>query len=65
MINEAVWVGPGTAARNTSRASRRESIKIGSFSQDNILIATPWLLPTDLVETFSGSALVRKHIDHP
>ena len=31
MINDGAWVGPGTAARKTSRTSRRESIKIGRF----------------------------------
>ena len=31
IINDGAWVGPGTAARKTSRTSRRESIKIGTF----------------------------------
>ena len=44
------WVGPGSAARNTGRTSRRESIKIGTFpaGQYNI-IATPLLLRFGLV----------------
>ena len=31
IINDGVGVGPGSAARNTSRTNRRESIKIGTF----------------------------------
>ena len=31
IMNDGAWVGPGTAARKTSRTSRRESIKIGTF----------------------------------
>ena len=36
-----VGVGPSTAARSTSRTSRRESIKNGTFRLDNISSATP------------------------
>ena len=31
IINQGVGVGPGSAARNTSRTSRAESTKIGTF----------------------------------
>ena len=56
-------MGPGSAARNTRRTSRRESIKIGTFpaGQYNI-IAAPLLLRFGLVFIFSGSELVRKQI---
>ena len=50
------------SSRNTSSTSRRKSRKIGDISgpADNIIIATPLLLPMDVVDIFSGSELVRK-----
>ena len=53
MMNQRVGVGTRSAARNTCRTSRSESIEI-----DNIFLATPLLLPMDLVQTFWGFELV-------
>ena len=48
-IHRGVGVGPGSAVPSTSSTSRRESIKIGAFWADNIIVANPLLLPMDLV----------------
>ena len=56
------WVGPGSAARNTSRTSRRDQLKSGRFWLDSIIIASPLLLPMDLKKTLSGSKLVSKQM---
>ena len=58
IINDGTWVGPGSAARNTSRTSRRDLFKSGRFRPDNF--ATPLLLRFGLVYIFSGSERVRK-----
>ena len=52
----------GSAGRNTSRTSRRESMNIGTFRPDNNVIATPLSLRFGLVYRFSGSELVLKQI---
>ena len=44
------WVGQGSAARNTTRTSRKEYIRSGCLSRFG------------LVYTFSGSELLRKQI---
>ena len=36
------WVGPGSAVRNTSRTSRRKSIKIGTFPAGQLYHCHPF-----------------------
>ena len=42
------WVGPGSAARNTSRQVEGNLLKSGRFRPYNYLVATPLLVICDL-----------------
>ena len=48
MINQGVGVGPGSAARRTTSTSRRQPKKSDPWA-DGLIIATPLLLPMDLI----------------
>ena len=43
-MNQGVVVGPGSAARNTSRTSRRESVEIETFSAGQYYYCHPLLI---------------------
>ena len=72
-MDQGVGVGPGSAARNTNRTSRRESIEIGTFfGQTILLLPAPYSCRPGLdlfglrtcskailiVRDFSGSATI-------
>ena len=43
-MNQGLGVGPGSAARDTSRTSRRESIQIGTFSAGQQYYCHPYII---------------------
>ena len=57
------WVGPGSAARNTSRTSRRESIKIGTFPARTIILCSLYCGDLDLFIYFRASNLLEGKFD--
>ena len=58
------WVGPGSAGRNTSRTSRRESIKIGTFPADKLYYCQPfYYCDLDLFTYFRAPNLLESKFD--
>ena len=49
MINQGLGVGRGNAARGTTSTSRGNLSKSGFFRPSNSIIASPLLVPVDLV----------------
>ena len=65
IINQGVGVGPGSAARNTSRTSRRESVQIGTFSAGQHCYCHPLYCQWTLFKPFRAPNLLESKCKLP